>query len=128
MTGRVRVEMRRSGGFTGRPLQVRLDSAQMPPAEALRLRELLSTLDLSGPAAGPTPMPTAGPTSTPTAGPTSTPTAEPSPMPTVGADLMRYELTVDHDGGHWSATYADPTIPAALRPLLQFLVAAARAS
>jgi hypothetical protein len=100
VTGRVRVEMRRSGGFTGRTTQVRLDSAQMPPADAARLRELVSTLDLTRPA-----LPA---------------------MPAAGADLMRYDLIVEHDGGRWEATLADPTIPPEMRPLLQFLTAAAR--
>jgi hypothetical protein len=94
------VEMRRSGGFTGHTVQVRLDSAQMPPAEAARLRELVSTVDLSrlGPAA----------------------------EPAAGADLMRYDLVVEHSGGRWAGTVADPAVPAELRPLLQFLTAAGR--
>jgi hypothetical protein len=100
VVGRVRVEMRRSGGFTGRSMRVRLDTAQMPPAEAARLRELLSTVDLSRLAPGATPA--------------------------AGADLMRYDLMVEHSGGRWEGTVADPTIPAELRPLLQFLTASAR--
>ena len=50
MTDRVRAEMRRSGGFAGRTTQVRLDSEQMPPAEAARLVELVgrSTWDELG--------------------------------------------------------------------------------
>jgi hypothetical protein len=98
--GQVRVEMRRSGGFTGRTVQVRLDSARMRPAEAVRLRQLVSTLDLSR--LGP-PVP-----------------------PSAGADLMRYDLVVEHDGGRWEGTVADPAIPPEMRPLLQFLTASAR--
>ena len=100
MIGRARVEMRRTGGFTGRAMQVRLDTAQMPPAEAVRLRELLSTVDLSR--------------------------LGPRPVTAAGADLMRYDLIVEHSGGRWEGTVTDPTIPAELRPLLQFLTAAAR--
>jgi hypothetical protein len=92
--------MRRSGGFTGRTVEVRLDSDRMPPAEAARLRELLSTIDLSR--------------------------LGPGPTSTAGADLMRYDLLVEHSGGRWEGTVADPTIPAELRPLLQFLTATAR--
>jgi hypothetical protein len=98
MSGRVRVEMRRTGGFTGRPLQVSLDTARMPPADAERLRELVSTADLTG--------------------------LGPAREPTAGADLMRYDLTVEHSGSRWSGTVADPDIPPGLRPLLQFLTAA----
>lgn len=100
MIGRAQVEMRRSGGFTGRSMHVRLDTAQMPPAEAARLQQLLSTVDLSR------------------LGPGSPSTA--------GADLMRYDLVVEHSGDRWEGTVADPTIPAELRPLLQFLTTSAR--
>ena len=99
MSEGVRVQMRRSGGFTGRIIEVRLDSEQMPPAEAAQLRDLVSTVDLSR----------LGP-------------AEP---PAGGADLMRYDLVVEHDGGRWDGTVADPSIPAEMRPLLQFLTARA---
>jgi hypothetical protein len=100
MIGRVQVEMKRSGGFTGRPVHVRLDTAQMPPPEAARLRQLLSTVDLSR------------------LGPAATPTA--------GADLMRYDLVVEHGGDRWEGTVADPTIRPEIRPLLQVLIASAR--
>ena len=103
MTDRVRAEMRRSGGFAGRTTQVRLDSEQMPPAEAARLVELVAALDLGRLAE------LAG-----------------SGQVTAGADLLRYDLSIDRDGQQWRGTVADPSIPTELRPLLQFLTAAAR--
>jgi hypothetical protein len=99
--GRVKVEMRRSGGFTGRTTDVRLDTAHMPPAEAARLAQLVATVDLSR-------LP----------GPRRSPAA--------GADLMRYDLVIDNGADRWEGTVADPSIPNELRPLLQFLTAAAR--
>jgi hypothetical protein len=100
VTERVRAEMRRSGGFAGRTVQARLDSEQMPPAEAARLTELISAIDFdrlspSGPA-----------------------------LP-AGADLMRYDLMLERGGNRWQGTFQDPSIPDELRPLLQFLTAAA---
>jgi emfourin len=96
MTERVRAELRRSGGFTGRTVHVQVDSAQMPPADAARLVQLVTAIDLSGLDA-------------------------PRPGPPAGADLMRYDLTIERGGRRWQGTVSDPTIPAQLRPLLQFL-------
>ena len=104
MIGRVKVEMRRSGGFAGRTTQVRLDTADMPPAQAARLIQLVATVDLSR---------LAGAHATPaTAG--------------AGADLMRYDLVIENGADRWAGTVSDPSIPNELRPLLQFLTAAAR--
>ena len=104
MTDRVRTEMRRSGGFTGRAVHVRLDSDQMPPADAAQLVDLVSELDLGRLAEQ----------------------ARSGPANAAGADLMRYDLVIERGGQRWQGTVADPTIPAELRPLLQFLSAAAR--
>ena len=100
MTEHVRAEMRRSGGFTGRTVHVRLDSEQLPPADAAQLIQLVAALDLDGLAAG-------------------------GPPSTAGADLMRYDLTIERGGHRWQGTVADPAIPGRLRPLLQFLSSAA---
>jgi emfourin len=92
--------MRRSGGFAGRTTHVQLDSAQLPPAEAARLTQLVAPLDLTRLPDHPTPTP-------------------------AGADLMRYDLSIEHAGRRWQGTLTDPAIPAELRPLLQFLSSAA---
>jgi hypothetical protein len=99
--GRVRVEMRRSGGFTGRTSKVELDTAHMAPAEAARLIQLVTTVDLSR-------------------------LASQSGAPHAGADLLRYDLVIENGVDRWEGTVADPSIPNELRPLLQFLTAAAR--
>jgi hypothetical protein len=96
VTEHVRAELHRSGGFTGRRVSVRLDSEQMPPADAARLVRLVSTIDLSR--LGPERLPATG-----------------------GADLMRYELTIERGGRRWHGVVSDPHVPAELRPLLQFL-------
>lgn len=101
MIGRVRVEMRRSGGFAGRTSTVRLDTATMPPAEAARLIQLVTTVDLS-----------------------RLPSARSAPH--AGADLMRYDLVIENGVDRWEGTVSDPSIPSQLRPLLQFLTATAR--
>jgi hypothetical protein len=99
--GRVKVEMRRSGGFTGRTTKVHLDTAQMPPADAARLIQLVTTVDLSR-------LTTARGT------------------PAAGADLMRYDLVIENGVDRWEGTVSDPSIPNELRPLLRFLTSAAR--
>lgn len=94
MTERVRVELRRSGGFTGRPVHKILDSAQMPPAQAASLVRLVDALDFG---------------------------ALRSTGPGHGADLMHYALTVERGSQRWQGSVSDPMIPASLRPLLEFL-------
>jgi hypothetical protein len=94
VTERVRVELRRSGGFAGRSAHVVLDSAGLPPAEAAELARLVATVDLG---------------------------VLRSTGPGHGADLMRYDLVVERGAQRWQGTVSDPSIPAALRPLLQFL-------
>jgi hypothetical protein len=102
VTEHVRAELRRSGGFTGRAVHVRLDSADLPPADAARLVLLVSAIDLSGLTSQGGLTSSGGPA-------------------TAGADLMRYELTIERGGRRWHGVVADPHIPAGLRPLLQFL-------
>ena len=96
MSEHVRAELRRTGGFTGRPVHVRLDSATMPPADAARLVQLVSSIDLSRLAGARPGLP-------------------------AGADLMSYDLMIERGGRRWQGTVADPSVPADLRPLLQFL-------
>jgi hypothetical protein len=93
----VRVELERTGGFTGRPVRVTLDSRQLPPADAAQLVALVAAVDLDGLGG--------------------------ADRPAVGADLMRYALTIVRGDDRWTGTVSDPHIPASLRPLLQFLTA-----
>ena len=101
MTGRIRAELRRSGGFTGRALHVVLDTAELPPERAAELTRLVGALDLTRVAA--------------------------EAAPPSGADLMRYDLQISDGARHWRGTVAEPHVPAGLRPLLQFLTGTTRA-
>jgi hypothetical protein len=101
VTERIHAEMRRSGGFTGRPVHVRADSELLPPADAAELVRLVNALDLAGLGAD-------------------------RPPSAAGADLMRYDLTIERGTDRWQVAVADPAVPDELRPLLQFLTAAAR--
>ncbi|MEU4238583.1 protealysin inhibitor emfourin [Actinoplanes sp. NPDC026619] len=94
MTDRVRVELRRSGGFAGLSVHKVLDSAQMPPAEAASLVRIVGALDFG---------------------------ALRSTGPVHGADLMHYALTIERGEARWQGAVSDPSIPAALQPLLDFL-------
>jgi hypothetical protein len=95
MTEHVHAELRRSGGFAGRSVHVRVDSARMQPAQAARLVHLVSSIDFAALPAGHGPMPP-------------------------GADLVRYDLTLQRGRRHWQGTVYDPA-PRQLQPLLQFL-------
>lgn len=101
MTERVRAELRQSGGFAGRAVHVRMDSAQLPPAEAAELVRLVAAIDLAG-------LPAA------------------APAPAGGADLMAYDLTLERGTRRWHGRFSDPRVPPPLRPLLQFLTTHAR--
>jgi len=96
VTDRVRAELRRTGGFAGRTVHVQLDSEQMPPADAARLVQLVSSIDFSRLGSSHRRLP-------------------------AGADLMTYDLTVERGGSRWHGTVSDPAIPSELRPLLQFI-------
>ena len=94
MGERVRAELRRSGGIAGRRVHVVLESGRLPPAEAAELVRLVSVIDLGALRSG---------------------------GMAHGADLMRYDLVIEQGARRWEGTVSDPSVPAALRPLLQFL-------
>ncbi|MBU2664200.1 hypothetical protein KOI35_11925 [Actinoplanes bogorensis] len=96
MADYLRAELHRTGGFTGRPLHTVADSRSLPPPHAARLRRLMQTLDFT----------------------TLTSTFNPP----AGADMFRYDLTLQRGDDHWKGTVSDASIPPTLRPLLQFLV------
>jgi len=96
MTEHVRAELRRSGGFAGQTVHVRLDSTRMPPTEAARLVSMVSSIDFGTLPKAPAPL-------------------------TAGADLMRYDLTLQRGRHQWHGTFTDPAVPRQLKPLLQFL-------
>ncbi|WP_229075501.1 protealysin inhibitor emfourin [Actinoplanes sp. DH11] len=99
MTEPVRAELRRSSGFAGRSLHVVMDSRTLPADQARQLVQLVRSLDLTSIGA--------------------------MIMAPCTADLLRYDLSVQCGGRHWRGTVAEPTVPAELRPLIQFLTEAA---
>ncbi|GAA2703060.1 MULTISPECIES: protealysin inhibitor emfourin [Actinoplanes] len=101
MTERVIAELRRPAGYTGRSLHVVLDSEEMPTDQAEDLLRLVHAIDLTRLGVK---LPAAS-----------------------GADLMRYDVAVEHAGRHWRGTAYEPYVPGELRPLLRFLVDSASA-
>jgi hypothetical protein len=99
MRERVRAELRRAAGFAGRSLHVILDADELPADRAALLRRLVRAVDLTRVGAK---LPAAS-----------------------GADLMRFDLSIEDGGRHWRGTAYEPYVPTELRPLLQFLVTSA---
>ncbi|GAA0558186.1 hypothetical protein GCM10010172_46530 [Paractinoplanes ferrugineus] len=94
VTEHVRVELQQSGGFAGFRVHKVLDSGEMPPVAAASLRQLVGALDFG---------------------------ALRSSGPGHGADLMHYGLTIERGSQRWQGSVSDPSIPAPLQPLLDFL-------
>jgi hypothetical protein len=95
---RIRVDLERSGGFGGLVTRRTVDSADLSPEAAARLRTLLDGVDLDAvlPARAAVPVP----------------------------DAYRYRLSVVRGNRRWNLDLSDPEVPADLRPLLRHLVAA----
>jgi hypothetical protein len=95
---RIRVDLERGGGFGGLVTRRALDTADLPPEAAGRLRELLDGVDLDSvlPATPGVPVP----------------------------DAYRYRLVVVRGNRRWDLSLSDPEVPAALRPLLRHLLTA----
>ncbi len=98
---RIRVELRRTGGFAGTEVRSSLDSTTLDPNEAADLANVVSGIDL------------AALTEARGGGP---------PVP----DAMRYELTIERGTERVRVDLTEPAVPVDVRPLLQRLVAAAR--
>jgi hypothetical protein len=95
----IRVDVERSGGFGGLVQRRTLDTADLTPDEAGRLRALLEEADLDA----------------------VDPAARALPVP----DAFRYRLTVVRGGRRWELSLDDPQVPVRLRPLLRHVLAAA---
>jgi hypothetical protein len=86
----VRIEVRTQGGFAGiRRPPVVLETSELEPERARELEELAAGLPAGG------------------------------APPSRGADLMRYEVTVDDESGHRTAAYHEPDVPEQVRALLR---------
>lgn len=90
----MKVTFRQSGGFVGLTKTCRLDSEQMPQAEAATLQALVQQSNLTEQIVN------------------HSPTAR---------DVHRYEVTVDIDGQTRRLSVDDHTLPESARPLIHFL-------
>lgn len=88
----MKLTFRQSGGFAGLSLGCEIDDAELPPAEAARLRRLVKRGRLADVAA-----------------------------PAGARDLTTYEITIETPAGVRRATFHDLAVPERVQPLLDFL-------
>jgi hypothetical protein len=89
------VELLRTGGYTGQPVHARLNTKNLPPADAAELRRLVAAV-------------LALPPSPPRAGP---------PIP----DAMHYRLDIAAGAERRIVEVSDPDVPAEVRALVSQL-------
>ncbi|MBW4495206.1 MAG: hypothetical protein KME26_19380 [Oscillatoria princeps RMCB-10] len=97
----MRINFERTGGFAGMRLATVADTNTLPPEEANQLRRLVDAADFFH-------LP-----------PTIT-------SPTPVADRFQYRLAVEENGQQHTVTVSERALPAPLRPLIEWLLAAAR--
>ena len=102
MAERTVADLTRTGGFVGRQVRARVDTDDLSSEEADRFAALVDRVDLDAP-----PPPAAQ-------------------APAGARDMMRYALTIQRGGRTWQAELSESQVPAELRPLIQYLSAAAR--
>jgi len=88
----MKLTFRQSGGFAGLSLGCEIDDADLPRAEAARLRRLVRQCRLEDAAA-----------------------------PAGARDVTTYEITLETPGGVRRATFHDLAVPDRVQPLLDFL-------
>lgn len=88
----MKLTFRQSGGFAGLSLGCEVDDADLPRAEAARLRRLVRQCRLADAAA-----------------------------PAGARDVTTYEITIETPGGVHRATFHDLAVPDRVQPLLDFL-------
>jgi hypothetical protein len=89
----MKVHFRQSGGFAGLVKECQLDTEQLPPDEAARLKSLVEQSHLEGR------------------------TEDHSPR---ARDVFHYTITVE-DGGSRRLSFDDRTVPPDVQPLVRFL-------
>lgn len=97
----MRISFERTGGFAGMSLTTTVDTATLPPEKANQLTQLVATADffhLPATITSRTPQP----------------------------DSFEYSLTVEEDGQQHTVRVSEQAVPSALRPLLKWLMEAAR--
>ena len=97
----MRISFERTGGFAGMRLTTTVDTATLPPEEANQLRQLVEAADFFHLPATIT---------------------SPSPQP----DRFQYRLTVEENGQQHTVRVSEAAAPDALRPLIEWLMDAAR--
>lgn len=97
----MKISFERSGGFAGIKMTAVLDTESLPPGDARRLQEMVD-------ASGFLNLP------------------EFFPAPEKGADYFQYKLTVESEGRKHPVEVSEPSVPAKLRPLIDWLTKAAR--
>lgn len=97
----MRVHFERSGGFAGMRMAATIDSQTLSSEEAGALRQMVEA-----------------------AGFFDLPVTIAAPQP--GADRFLYRLTVEVEGREHTIEVSDAAVPTSLRPLLDWLTAAAR--
>lgn len=97
----MRVSFERTGGFAGMRVTATIDSEALPPDEEHKLRHMVETTDFFQ-------LPAT------------------LPAPAHGADRFVYRLTVESGGRRHTVEASDAAVPSSLRPLLEWLIAAAR--
>jgi hypothetical protein len=98
----MRVQFTRAGGFAGMPLSVTIDADTLPPADSQHLRELVEAADFF-----------------------SLPARLTAPVP--GADRFRYAVAIETRERRHAVEIHEAMMPPAVRPLIEWLTAAARA-
>jgi hypothetical protein len=96
----MQITLERSGGFTGMPLTIKVDTAALSPAQVTQLRHLVDATDFFH-----LPATTATP-------------AQP--------DRYEYEVTVQEGDRTHTITFGDVAVPERLKPLLSWLMETAR--
>jgi hypothetical protein len=88
----MKLTFRQSGGFAGLSLGCEIDDADLPRAEAARLRRLVQRCRL-----------------------------EDAAPPAEARDVTTYEITIETPAGVRHATFHDLAVPERMQPLLDFL-------
>lgn len=91
------IRFERTGGFAGLRIEASLDTDLLPPEEARKLHELVEAAGFFG-------LP------------------EKFPLPKKGADYFQYRLSVEKEGKKHAVELSEPSVSAALRPLLGLLM------
>lgn len=96
----MQITVERSGGFTGMPLTITVDTAHLPPEQAVHLRHLVEAADFFH-------LPA-------------------TLSATVQSDRFEYEVTVQEGDRKHTITFGEAAMPERLRPLLSWLMELAR--